>query len=288
MPDEPRTSLLDTQIPRGPVPVPADIQGLARGERIEPVWRNQLGGLTFRIGAGGPNERFAKWVSAGTPELDLAGEAARMRWVRGLSPADSGDVARARRLRVPEVLEQGTSDAGSWLVTRAVAGASAIAPENLARPVIAARAIGEGLRLLHDGLPAAECPFSWSIEQRMAAVHVRLEAGGGPADWSPDFQSLTAATALAELAEIPEPERLVVCHGDPCAPNTLLDPGGQYAAHVDLDALGVADPIADLAIAAWSTVWNYGPGYEDDVYAGYGMRPDPGLIRAYRLLWDLS
>lgn len=287
MSDVRRLSPLDDQVPRGRVAVPDDIRALANGDRIEAVWRNQLGGLTFRIDRGGRDERFAKWVAAGTPELDLASEAARMRWA-GEHAVQAPATHRGPRLRVPEVLEHGASEAGSWLVTRAILGSSAVAPENLARPAIAARAIGEGLRLLHDTLPAAECPFSWSIERRLSAVHERLDAGEGPADWSPEFRSLSAEEALAELAAIPEPARLVVCHGDPCAPNTLLGPDGRYVAHVDLDALGVADPLADLAIAAWSTVWNYGPGYEDDVYAGYGLRPDPDLIRGYRLLWDLS
>ena len=77
--------------------------------------------------------------------------------------------------------------------------------------------------------------------------------------------------------------------GTPAPRNTpLLTPDGSYAAHVDLDSLGVADAWADLAVAAWSTVWNYGHGYEDEVYAGYGVTADPERIAYYRLLWDLS
>jgi kanamycin kinase len=59
-------------------------------------------------------------------------------------------------------------------------------------------------------------------------------------------------------------------------------------AHVDLGSLGVADRWADLAVAAWSTEWNYGAGYERIVYDAYGLAPDPGRIAYYRLLWDLS
>ena len=65
----------------------------------------------------------------------------------------------------------------------------------------------------------------------------------------------------------------MVCHGDACAPNTLLYDDGTFAAHVDLGALGVADRWADLAVAAWSTEWNYGPGYDEIVYVGYGSPP---------------
>jgi kanamycin kinase len=50
----------------------------------------------------------------------------------------------------------------------------------------------------------------------------------------------------------------------------------------------VADRWADLAVAAWSTEWNYGPGYDGLVYEGYGIAPDPERIAYYRLLWDMA
>jgi kanamycin kinase len=64
------------------------------------------------------------------------------------------------------------------------------------------------------------------------------------------------------LADIPPADGLVVCHGDSCAPNTLLTGDGRWSGHVDLGALSVADRWADLAVATWSTTWNYGPGWE--------------------------
>lgn len=63
---------------------------------------------------------------------------------------------------------------------------------------------------------------------------------------------------------------------------------GTFAAHVDLGSLGLADRWADLAIAAWSTEWNYGPGYDGIVYDAYGIDPDPERITFYRLLWDVT
>src|SRR6185436_6775330 len=87
--------------------------------------------------------------------------------------------------------------------------------------------------------------------------------------------------ALA-LLDHPPIDRLVVCHGDACAPNTLLDDDGEWSAHVDLGDLGVADRWADLAVATWSTEWNYGPGYDGLVYVGYGIAPDAERIAYYR------
>ena len=55
-----------------------------------------------------------------------------------------------------------------------------------------------------------------------------------------------------------------------------------------LGSLGVADRWADLAVATWSTEWNYGPGWDDDLLAAYGVHTDPERTAYYRLLWDLG
>ena len=80
----------------------------------------------------------------------------------------------------------------------------------------------------------------------------------------------------------------MVCHGDACCPNTLLDESGRAVAQVDLGRLGVADRWADLAVAAMSTEWNFGPGLDDEVYAGYGIAADPVRIAYYRRLWTAT
>jgi kanamycin kinase len=54
------------EIPTGPVSVPAVIAALADGDLIVPVWRNELGGLTFRLEDERGGIRYAKWVAAGT------------------------------------------------------------------------------------------------------------------------------------------------------------------------------------------------------------------------------
>ncbi|WP_031468791.1 aminoglycoside 3'-phosphotransferase [Sciscionella sediminilitoris] len=235
----------NSQVPTEPVAVPPGIIALVGAPSALPVWRNDLGGLTFRI----DGQRYLKWAPADEPELDLAGEAKRMTWAR-------------QWVRVPRVLEQGADTEGSWLITEAIEGRSAVDPRWITEPGTACFAIGKGLRMLHETLPVPECPFDWSVEYRKLAAREEI----GP----------------------PPPVDAVVCHGDACAPNTLLAEDGSVAGHVDLDALGVADRWADLAVAAWSTEWNYGPGYEDTVYRGYGIEPDPERIAYYRRLWDIT
>lgn len=253
--------------------MPAVVLDIAASREVSVVWLNELGGLTFKLGSG-TDCSFLKWAPSGT-ELDLAGEAARMRWARPFS-------------LVPEVLDSGDDENESWLMTAALAGESAVADSWKRRPDVAARAIGIGLRHLHDHAPVDVCPFSWFAADRITRARQRAADGrADPRAWHPTHQELSIAEALSLVAEPPPVDRLVVCHGDACAPNTMIDQG-KWAGHVDLESLGVADRWADLAIATWSTEWNYGPGWERTLLDAYGIEPDPVRTAYYRLLWDLT
>ncbi|MGE3284818.1 MAG: phosphotransferase [Pseudonocardia sp.] len=246
--------------------IPPVVRALAGARPVRQVWVNEDGGRTYAVG-----DRYVKWTPPGTDGCgpDVAGEAARLEWARAFTP-------------VPSVLDHGSDHGGSWLVTAALPGENAIADRWLAEPATAVAAIGTGLRALHDALPVAGCPFSWSAAERVAA------AAPAPSRWHPDHAGLTVTEALRRIAEPPPVDRLVVCHGDACAPNTLLRDDGRWLAHVDLDRLGVADRWADIAVATWSTEWNYGPGWSDALLDAYGVGPDPERTAYYRLLWDLS
>lgn len=154
---------------------------------------------------------------------------------------------------VPEVLGSGPG----WLHTARVSGRSAVDPRWADDPRTAAHAIGDGLRRLHDALPVDECPF-------------------GRPSWVPH--------------DAPPADRLVVCHGDACAPNTLMADDGTFAGHVDLGDLGIADRWADLAIATLSLDWNFptdGPGeFEEVLLEAYGVDADAERIAFYRRAWD--
>lgn len=260
--------------PRPGTALPAPVRAVAAGRPARAVWVNELGGITFEVGAG-TDRCFVKWAPAGSG-IDLRAEAARLAWAVSYTP-------------VPRLLSQGADDAGSWIVTAALPGQFAVAERWKADPATAVTAIGEGLRAMHEATPTAACPFSWLAGDRLADT--RRRAGEGridPARWHPVHQPLGLDRALGLLADIPPADRLVVCHGDSCAPNTLLTDDGRWSGHVDLGELGVADRWADLAVATWSTEWNYGPGWEKLLLTAYGVMADPDRIRYYRLLWDLG
>jgi kanamycin kinase len=217
--------------PSSPVPVPDVVHELAAGRPVAAVWENELGGVTFAIGAG---TEYVKTYPAEHAAL-LTAEAVRLRWA-------------GRYIAVPPVLGEGPA----WLHTAGLPGHSAVDPRWSDDPQTAARAIGTGLRAMHDALPVGKCPF-------------------GPPSWVDDSVA---------------PDRLVVCHGDPCAPNTLMNTDGAFVGHVDVGDLGVADRWADLAIATMSLDWNYPGNFEAALLDAYGVAPDPERIAHYRWLWD--
>lgn len=232
--------------PEASVQIPGVVRRLAGSAELEPVWLNHLGGLTFRAGSA-----FIKWcpLDAG---VDFAGEAEKLEWVSKYTP-------------VPDVVEFGSDADSQWLVTSALPGSNAVDARWVSAPVQAAHAIGAGLRAFHDAVPVETCPYDWSIDHRISTA---TKAG------------------LQPVSDTPPPVDQVVCHGDACAPNTLLDDAGNWTAHVDLGSLGVGDRWADLAPAIMSTEWNYGRRYTTELLDGYGVALDEVKLDFYCRLWD--
>ena len=151
------------------VAVPAWVLALSRGSSFRPVWQNEAGGLTFELD-GPAGRRFVKWTPSSSG-IDLGQEVVRLGWA-------------ARFTSVPQVLQQGCDESSSWFVRCALSGDNAVTPCWRADPARAVQAMGTGLRALHDALPVAACPFSWSAQDRIQEAERR--AGDGqlePALW---------------------------------------------------------------------------------------------------------
>lgn len=251
--------------------IPPDIRAIASGRQVTAVWTNLFGHTTYQVGEG-DGRVFVKWVPHGTPG-DLAAEAERLRWA-------------VDYIVVPRILGRGANDDAEWMVTAGLTGENAVTDRWKADPGVAVREIGRGLRAIHDSLPVVSCPFVWSVEDRLE--HVRSRNDWDTKQWADVHRHLGVERAIELSHETPPVDQLVVCHGDPCAPNTLIGDDGRWTGHVDLGQLGIADRWADLAVATWSAEWNYGPGWDDLILDAYGIDNDPERIAYYRLLWEVE
>lgn len=142
--DEPDFSNLGAQHTLGDESIPEIVLAYADGFPPELVWRNDLGGLTFRIGA-----RFVKWNPRRTA-IDLERERVRLEWISGRHPA-------------PRVVGSGCNDEAQWLVTEAVPGECAVGDTWRARRPEAILAIATGLRAIH-AIPIDDFPSHWTSE----------------------------------------------------------------------------------------------------------------------------
>ncbi|NQY57419.1 MAG: phosphotransferase [Ilumatobacteraceae bacterium] len=141
----------------GDDPIPEVVRAAAQGSDPELVWRNELGGLTFRIA-----DRFIKWNPRSTA-IDLAYERDRLEWISPRHPA-------------PRPIAWGEDHTAQWMVTAALPGDCAVGDTWRARRSVAIAAIATGLRALH-AIPIDEFPDHWTSQVWVGQRSERL----GPA-----------------------------------------------------------------------------------------------------------
>jgi aminoglycoside phosphotransferase len=225
---------------------------------------------------------YAK-TGSGRAREELSNERERLLW---LATTD---------LPAPEVLDWEDDGETATLTTSAVPGVPLSDLPSTATSS-AVKALGSFLSRLH-AVEREACPFD-----RWLAVTVplaRLNVAEGRVDET-DFDAERAGRAASELleelldlrplAEELEVGDLVVCHGDACLPNVLVDPDSfEVTGIIDVGRLGVADRHLDLALAVRSvsdTSLNpaYGSEAADAMLAAYGLPADPWRLDFYYLL----
>nr|WP_042189037.1 APH(3'') family aminoglycoside O-phosphotransferase [Kibdelosporangium sp. MJ126-NF4]CEL18620.1 Aminoglycoside 3'-phosphotransferase @ Streptomycin 3'-kinase StrA [Kibdelosporangium sp. MJ126-NF4]CTQ98105.1 Aminoglycoside 3'-phosphotransferase (EC 2.7.1.95) @ Streptomycin 3'-kinase StrA (EC 2.7.1.87) [Kibdelosporangium sp. MJ126-NF4] len=204
----------------------------------EPVTSGESGAVVFR---GADGSRYAKCVPAAHRDL-LSQERDRVDWL-----ATSG-------IPGPRVLDWITDTDGACLVTSTVRGvpADGVSAEELRT---AWPSIAEAVRALH-ALPVRECPFPRDLTRMFALAQDVVARGAVNPEFLPEQQQDTPpGEQLARLAGQldqrlgQEPADTVVCHGDLCLPNIILDPDTfAFAGFIDLGRLGTADRYADICL----------------------------------------
>lgn len=256
--------------------IPAEIASNLAGWSRALVWESAPEAVTWRMTSPAGQVRYLKTRPAAAA-VPLPAEAARLRW------------AVAAGLPVPAVVASCRSGRADWLLTDGLPGQRASVPELRAEPDRLVRLLASALRRFHQ-TPAGDCPFRSGPDEAMDDAARRVRAGlVRPEDMHAEHAHLSPAAALAEAARL-RPARapdLVLCHGDYCLPNVLIE-AGRVSGFVDLGELAVADRWSDLAVATWSVTWNLGSGWEKLFLASYGVSADCQAIAFYRLIYDLA
>ncbi|GAA2432289.1 APH(3'') family aminoglycoside O-phosphotransferase [Streptomyces macrosporus] len=211
--------------------------GVAGGEWL-PVTTGESGAAVFRDAAA---TRYAKCVPA-AEAAGLKAERDRVAWLSG------------QGVPGPRVLDWYSGDAGACLVTSAVFGVPAdqVPAADLR---VAWERIADAVRRLHE-VPVSECPFRRGLDAMVAVARDVVARDAVNPEFLPVEQQHTpAAELLARLTpQVPrrreqEVADTVVCHGDLCLPNIILDPRTlDVSGFIDLGRLGLADRYADLAL----------------------------------------
>ncbi|MER0485023.1 APH(3'') family aminoglycoside O-phosphotransferase [Streptomyces sp. Edi2] len=203
-----------------------------------PVTAGESGAGVFRSADAA---RYAKCVPA-ADAVDLKAERDRIAWL--------GD----RGIPGPRVLDWRSGNAGACLVTSAVPGVPAdqVSAVDLR---VAWERIADAVRRLHE-VPVGECPFRRGLDGMVAVARDVVTREAVNPEFLPVEQQHTPAAELlarlvAQVARRREQEAAdtVVCHGDLCLPNIILDPQTlNVSGFIDLGRLGLADRYADLAL----------------------------------------
>ena len=227
----------------------------------------------------------AAYAKSGTGLVrrELVDERDRLEWVAGtdlpaarvLDWTDDGETATLTTSAVPGV-------AMSDLPARSVPGA--------------VTSLGRFLGRVH-AVRRESCPFERWLSVTVPIARLRVDRGlVDTEDFDHERDGRSAPDLLDELvdgrprAEELELGDLVVCHGDACLPNFLLDPDSlAVTGMIDVHRLGVADRHLDLALATRSisdTTLNpaYGAPAAEAMLAAYGRAADPWRLHFYALL----
>jgi streptomycin 3"-kinase len=218
------TASLLPKLPLGKTWIPA-----SEGESGDAVYRRSDGAA------------FAK-VSLGNGAVQLGEERLRTEW---LAPFGLGSAA---------VLDWYASSDGACLVTRAVVGVPA-SDLTAVQLLEAWPSLAERVRALH-AIPASDCPFPRSLSAMFdRAADVVARNAVNPDFLDPDQRGIAPSVLLDRVrAELPqrlaqEARERVVCHGDACLPNFMVDPETlRCTGLIDLGRLGTADRYVDFSL----------------------------------------
>ncbi len=211
--------------------------GVGGGDWL-PVTTGESGAAVFHSADA---TRYAKCVPA-ADAASLKAERDRITWLNG------------QDVPGPQVLDWHSGDVGACLVTSSVSGVPAdqVSAEDLR---VAWERIADTVCRLHE-VPVSQCPFRRDLDAMVAMARDVVARDAVNPEFLPVEQQNTPTAELLEHLTRQVPRRreqeaadTVVCHGDLCLPNIILDPQTlNVSGFIDLGRLGLADRYADLAL----------------------------------------
>ncbi len=209
------------------------------------------GARVFRLEDGNESLflKFAQVSNDPDPAFSIRAEADRLQWLR------------SKNLPVPKVelfLEDNNLE---YLLMTSIPGRDASQPwQSDQIPSIIAK-IAVDLRTWHD-TNTDDCPYHLTLETRIAQARARTKN----ASLKLELETL--------LEHAPKTEDLVLCHGDPCLPNVLLNDELEISGWIDLGRAGVMDRHWDLALIVDSLEVDMNPqfnGWSERFLELYGL-----------------
>ncbi|MDK4705325.1 APH(3'') family aminoglycoside O-phosphotransferase [Rhizobium sp. CNPSo 4062] len=184
---------------------------------------------------------YAK-IASSARSADLACERDRMLWLQG------------KGMAVPEIIDWHEVEEGSCLIITAIPGVPAAELKGDAL-LNAWPSMARQLKSLHE-VPADRCPFDRSLSLMFAKAADVVSRDAVNQDFLPPEDWDRPARELLDRVERDLPVRLaqeeidrVLCHGDACMPNFMVDPHSlQCTGLIDLGRAGKADRYVDLSL----------------------------------------
>ena len=195
---------------------------------------------------------YAK-IASSARSVDLAGERNRLLWLQG------------RGIAVPEVIDWREAGDRTCLIMTAIPGVPAVDLDGDAL-LKAWPSMVRQLKSLHEQ-PIDQCPFDRSLSLMATKAADVVSRDAVNPDFLPPEDQDRPARDLLDRVERDLPVRLaqesvdrVLCHGDACMPNFMVDSHSlQCAGLIDLGRVGKADRYVDLSLMianaeeSWST-----------------------------------
>ena len=198
----------------------------------------ESGDLVYRREDG---QAYAK-IAVSARSTDLAGERDRLLWLQG------------KGIAVPEVIDWREAEEGACLIMTAIPGVPAAELDGDAL-LKAWPSMARQLQALHE-LPPNQFPFDRRLSVMFAKAADVVSRDAVNRDFLPPEDQDRPARELLDRVKRDLPLRLdqeatnrVLCHGDACMPNFMVDPHSlQCTGLIDLGRAGTADRYVDLSL----------------------------------------